>query len=352
MRRRALSLTVGLAATSFMACGDDAPGGAPDAGASPADASVDAGFASDAGMGDAGCSLDATVTFEVEVPPERDAGSRTCTVDPGADLTRDPSCPASVGWFRFVRGRVESESAAVFDAFPQVCVRNQDDRLACLTPEPTCSDGSWSKEIPPEFRCARSIVMRTSKPTGGIFAATYCDLELSGEGVLELPAPIDLYPVEPALRKPPLCSAAAPRVVQLQDGVELEVTPGDFETCFPEDTACPDYARLGVRRLDASDPTPCFVDPADPPDALYAFTVEIDVEGEGFPVRLDNHQNLAPDTVVDLFVQGALACELADGTPIEEGEWVRVGTATVSSDGQHIEGGRLPCLNWFGYRAR
>lgn len=280
-----------------------------------------------------------------------DMGPRVCAVDGSADLTRAASCPVGTGWFRFVRGSIESAGTPVEDAFPQVCVRNNLGNFACLIPEPSCPDGTWSKELTEAFRCATSVVMRTTKPSGGSFAATFCEVELNGEGILEVTDPIQLYAVDPAPNVPALGTATMARTVDLQEDVRIEVTPSMLETCFDGAMDCPDYDKLGVRSLTAADPRPCFVDPMDAPEAIFAFTTEIDVEGQGFPIRVRNTNNLSAGATVDLFTLGALACTLPNGDPIEEGDWVNYGTGTVSADGMFIEG-RIPCLNWFGYKAR
>ena len=57
----------------------------------------------------------------------------------------------------------------------------------------------------------------------------------------------------------------------------------------------------------------------------------------------------ASGTDVSLWVLGGLDCTLANDTHLEEGDWHRFGTATVSGDGSRIEGDPLPCLNWVGY---
>ena len=131
------------------------------------------------------------------------------------------------------------------------------------------------------------------------------------------------------------------------------MTPSEIVGCYaivPD--SCSMYDDFGVRKLTSSDATPCFVDSANPPDAIYATSLAYDVDGEGWDVRMENTENLAPGTTVDMYVLGAIECHLANGTEIVEGEWTKSGTAQVSSDGQYIEGGKLPCVSWFGYKAQ
>lgn len=356
MRRAALSLISLFAATALTACGENGGGDRP-----PLPGDLDAGGAgSDAGArADAGATPDGGGESDGGVRPDADIclppvelGSGMCGVNPNVDFCRDPACPAATPWYRFVRGTAELSGNPVGETRPQVCVKRGDES-ACLEPGASCDDGLWVQELPEMWRCVEEIALRMSKFTDGSFAKTYCQVAPEGEGVLVLPEPLALYPVDRASHLPPLEDPTVTRDVQLQDGVRLRVTPALLENCTPRSTSCDlDYGILGVRRIVASDPTPCFVDPAEPPDVIYAFTVDVDVEGEGFEVVLDNPLGLPADTVVDLYVQGALLCRLGDGTEIPEGAWVRSGEARVSADGQTIVGGRLPCLNWFGYRAR
>ena len=321
------------------ACGDDPVTPTPDAGIPVDGGTPDGGSPTDGGDptdggGDAGAA---------------DAGRTMCTVDPGVDLTRDPTCPAGRNWIRFVEATVESEGDRVAGAKPQMCITHTNGYI-CVEPVDTCEDGTWFQELTEDIRCVEKMVMSVSKP--GDFASTFCELSLDEEGVLRIDEPLEIYPVSTQPDKPPLGDATEARTVELQDGVQLELVPSSLEECFEDGFRCDRvYGPLGVRRIGPDEATPCFVDPAEPPDALYAFNVSNDVDGT-VPVRLENQDGLAPGTVVDVFVLGGLFCTLPDGGEVEEGEWRAFGTATVSADGQFIEGGEIPCVNWFGYRAR
>lgn len=339
---RGASLISLVAATAFFACGDDA--GPSDAGTTDATAQMDTGTTSPADMGGA--------SDDVGTTPDMGPVIENCMVSPTADVARNPMCPMSASWFRFVRGTVESGGVAVGDALPQVCVRNNQDSLLCLQPDPSCPSGAWAKEIIPDFRCISSVVMSVTKLTGGSYATTFCNIETMGEGILEVADPLPLYTVDPAPNKPAFGTATAARTITLQDDFQLEVTPAEIESCFDDDTSCPNYDSLGVRRIQMSDALPCFLDEADRPDELYAFAgFGIDIEGMGFPFRVPNTGMLAAGSTVDLFTLGSLTCNTPSGMLIEEGHWEPYGTGTVSADGMFVEG-ELPCLTWFGYTAR
>lgn len=349
MRRIGLSLILLSAATGLWACGDD----------SSSDSSPDSGVTADVGQrtdGGDGGDPDSGVVSDGGM--EADTGSgMTCEIPANVDTNRDPSCPAGFDWYRFVSGSVVSDGVPQEGAFAQVCVRNNLGNLLCLLPRPSCPDGTWFSEITmaaAQFRCVQSIVMRLTKPSGN-FATSFCDIERVGEGILSIAEPLELYAVDSAPNKPPIDDPSQVRTVDLQDGISIDVTPDLLETCFGADD-CAVYDGLGVRLISAQDQVPCFVDPANAPDVLYAFTAEdnVDKDGgfEGFPIRVQvpAEANLAAGTMVDLFFLGALDCSDSSGTKIEEGDWHQYGSAMVTADGT-IEA-RLPCVSWFGFKAR
>lgn len=349
---RGASLISIAAATAFFGCGDDDGGSTtPDMGQPAADMGGTTTPPDMGGVADAGETVDmGTPAIE------------NCTVNPAADVVRNPMCPMSADWFRFVRGTVESEGMTVADALPQVCVRNNAGSFLCLQPEASCADGSWAKEFIPDFRCISSVVMSVTKLSGGSYATTFCNIDTTGEGILDVATPLPLYTVEPAPNKPAFGDATAARMLTLQDDFQLEVTPGHIEGCFLDDTSCPNYDTLGVRRIQMTDATPCFLDATNTPDELFAFAgpgldlVSFEPPNSmkvkrQFPFRVPNNLNLAAGATVDLFTLGSLTCETPEGMLIEEGDWEEYGTGTVSADGMFVEG-ELPCLTWFGYKAR
>lgn len=338
---RAFGTSILLLAGLSVACGDDATS-TPDAGAGS-----DTGVTLDTGIGDTG-----ETTPDMGMPDTggaADAGTTMCAPDPEVDTTRPAGCASPNAWYVFATSTVVDENGAeVPGAKPQLCVTNSEDSFVCVEPVNSCDDGTWFQQLPEAQRCLKSVVMNLNKPNAG-FANTYCPVELAGEGVLEL-EPLVLYEAEAAPNLPPLGDPDAVRTVALQDGVEIELAPTMFLDCYEDGFGCEGvYTPLGARKIDA---TPCFIDPENAPDALYAFTVSNQLEGGGAELRVPNANGLAAGSEVDFYIVGGVQLHLADGTEVEEGDWVPFGTGTVSADGSTIEGVKLPFLTWFGYKAR
>jgi hypothetical protein len=263
---------------------------------------------------------------------------------PDEDTTPDPSCPAA--WVVFMEGFVyDDDGQGVAGAKAQVCVRNPADRLLCLTPSDTESDGFFRVLLPPNARCVSEATLRSLKP-GADSSTTYCHAAApQGQPVITLSEPLVLFDTERAVELPPAGDGGAQREVVFADGLALDVIPDNF---FGGGDG---YDGLAVRKL--SPGGLCFLEGQPTPEAVYAFSPEGDIDGEGFPVRIPNEANKAPGSQVQLYVLGGLGCTLTDGTILEEASWHNFGTATVSADGTTIEsdeGSSLPCLTWFGYR--
>ncbi len=339
MKGRFLSLICLSTATTLVACNGDE--NTPDASVS-ADVSMDAGVSTDTGtQEDMGTAMDMGAA---------DMGmARTCEPDPNLSYMRPASCMAPHDFIGLVQGMVTDTSGQPFaKAIPQVCIRDSNDTLVCLQPdvEGTCATGKWFTEIPAASQCLKSVVMRLTAPRGmDGYAATYCHIETGSEPKLTVTDPFLLYKTDAPTTLPAMGDANTERTVVFADGMEIDVTPAQLE--FEED-----YSKLSSHLLTASEPRPCFLEENHGFDGIYAFGVEIDVSGQGFPVRIPNSKNLTAGTNVELYVQGALSCKTGAGAEIEEAEWVSVGMAQVSQDGTVIEGGRVPCLNWLGYIAR
>jgi hypothetical protein len=115
---------------------------------------------------------------------------------------------------------------------------------------------------------------------------------------------------------------------------------------------------LALTAYPLDEDTPCFIDPADPPLALYVVTpYDVLVIEPGtrfdpvlFPAALDlpNTTSLPADTVVDVYVLGGVH---PDSAGLHEGQWAPLTTATVTSDGTRIQTGPtegIGYLTWFG----
>lgn len=301
------------------------------------DGDDDTGTPTDAGQVDTGTETDAG---DVDSGQPEDAGE----VDGGIDLTRDPSCTQG-SWVVIVDGVLQDEVGAGVEAKAQVCIRvAPSNNQICLRPADSAPSGEFSVVVVESARCMQSMVMRAVAP-GTSYAASYCHVDVSAdEPIVDIPDPVVLYDTVPAQTLPPAGQTDQPRTVVFEDGLELEVTPDDFFG---------DYSMLASKKVLANQPRPCFLPAGEAFDGVYALGPEEDISGDGFPVRIPNETNLAPGTVVDLYVLGGLFCQLPGAPePIEEGRWEQYGTATVNATGDFIEGGRLPCVNWFGYKAQ
>lgn len=272
---------------------------------------------------------------------------RDPVLDPGSlagvDRAADPACTGA--WVVGVEGRVETPSGeGIAGARTQICVVPVGGELLCLAPPTTDASGAFQAAVAePSARCAARMTLRVLLP-GSINATSYCELELApSDGVLTLADPIVVFPVERPACLPPEGDETEPRTITLADGLELV----DLR---PEQTN--DYDELAAGRHDLSGHCLLARAPAGGFLGAYGFRPEVDVLG-GVAVRIPNTTGLAPDTSVDLYVLGGLATSLADGTHVEEGEWARFGTGTVSADGARIDSDRgalLTALTWLAYR--
>lgn len=142
--------------------------------------------------------------------------------------------------------------------------------------------------------------------------------------------------------------------VVLPEGSTLKFPFGAFSPSDPQ--------WLALTRYPLDEDVPCFVDPADPPLALYVATpydtLVIDpadwVDPTLVPAGLDlpNETSLPAGTVLDVHVLGGIH---PDPAGLAEGEWAPLATATVTPDGTRIrtapdEG--IGYLTWFGLYPR
>jgi hypothetical protein len=279
-----------------------------------------------------------------EPPPVRDP-----ILDPGPglagiDRTADPGCTGQ--WVVGVEGRVEDPAGVgIPGARTQICVLPVGGSLLCLLPPTTDASGAFEAVVTdPAARCAERITMRVLLPAS-INATSYCELELTPtDAVVSLTDPLVVFGLERPACLPPEGDPTEPRTVTLADGLELVgLRPEQIH----------DYDQLAAARHDLGGQ--CMLRRAPAGDFLgaYGLRPETDVDG-GVGVRIPNATGLAAGASVDLYLLGGLASSLADGTAVEEGEWARFGTGTVSGDGRTIEsdpGTRLTVLNWIAYRA-
>lgn len=292
--------------------------------------------------GDAGETADARIPMCETQPMVRDP-----VLDPGSlsgiDRTPSPGCAGQ--WVVGVEGRVEDPSGAgIGGTRTQICVVPVGGDLVCLVPPTTDASGDFAAVVTDTMlRCVERMTMRALLP-GSINATTYCELELTPtDSVITLADPIVVFPVERPACLPPAGDETAPRTITLADGLELvDLRPEQIS----------DYDELAAARHDIGGHCISARAPAGGFLGAYGFRPETDVNG-GVAVRIPNTTGLAAGASVDLYLLGGLATTLADGTPVEEGEWARFGTGTVSGDGARIEsdpGTLLTVLTWVAYR--
>lgn len=240
---------------------------------------------------------------------------------------------------------VDDAGAPVSASLAQFCVRPEGAAdVVCIRPQSADETGQYTVSVETEIQCLERATMRAFTSTGA-YASMYCDVPLAAsddEGVSV--RDIVLHSVVPATA-PALGDPAQARWVEMEGGLSLAVTP-DALPPFREAEA---YRDLGARSVPADDASLCFIDEPEAYVAVFGFFPEVNVAEAGFPLRLANRTGLAPGSAVEVRVLGGLDCEV-DGEILEEADWHAVGTATVSADGSVIEGVRLPCLTWVGFR--
>ncbi|MBK6685682.1 MAG: hypothetical protein IPG45_14525 [Deltaproteobacteria bacterium] len=306
---------------------------------------VDAGIVADLGTNaDGGVQNDTGVAQpDVGFNPDATVGpdSGSCLVETPPDPTPDPACTAD--WLTVVKGDlVRAGGGPIEDARAQLCLRTPNDVLRCLRPAATCADGHFEIAVPEEARCVAHGALRMLLPTGG-YATTYCELPVVNPPVVTLPSALRLYATNPVANLPPAGDLTASRDINFEGGLVASLIPNDTYV---------EYGDLAARKIAAADPVPCFLEGQPAPDGLWAFSPEGDIVGDGAPLVIPNTTGLAAGSMVRLYVLGGLDCTLSDGTLVPESEWREYGNAQVSADGTVIEGARLPCLTWFGYRAQ
>ncbi len=265
--------------------------------------------------------------------------------EPGGNVNTaaDGDCGAST--FAYVSGFVVDQfNRPVPGAKAQACVETVNAGLLCLMPADTDDNGGFEVILPDNARCSTDFAMRVLLP-GDDKVTQYCHTELEDETVVKLTEGIFLYDTTRGTDAGGDDNTA--RAVTFADGLEIEVTPA---TLFD-----PVTDRLAAVALDADSPGLCFLEGQPTPDAVYGLSPETDILNDAYPIKVPNTKGLAPGTTVDFFVLGGLDCTLANGDKVGEAEWRQYGTGVVDGAGEFInsnEDGHLPCINWFGYKAR
>lgn len=227
----------------------------------------------------------------------------------------------------------------------QLCIRDGiSGGLTCLPPVDSEPDGSFLVTVPPDTQCIGGAAMRVLLP-GQAAATSYCNIDLSNAPNVRLAEPMVVYGMNPPASLPDVADPLASHTVDFGNGLEVDVVPGQL---YGGASA---YDALAARALPPTAPGLCFPPEIAHFDGLYAFSPELDVEGDGFTLRIRTNQ--PPLTAVALYVFGGLGCTDPNGVLLHEVGWTDFGTGIVGNDGYiHVDvQNGIPCLSWLGYRA-
>lgn len=227
----------------------------------------------------------------------------------------------------------------------QLCIRDGvTGGLTCLPPVDSEPDGNFLVTVPPDTQCIGGAAMRVLLP-GQAAATSYCNIDLSNAPNVRLAEPMVVYGMNPPATLPDLGDATGTHTVDFGNGLEVDVVPGQLYG-----GASP-YGSLAARALPPDAAGLCFPPEVANFDGLYAFSPELDVEGDGFTLRIRTNQ--PPLTAVAMYVFGGLGCTDPNGVLLHEVGWTDFGTGIVGNDGYiHVDvQNGLPCLSWLGYRA-
>jgi len=252
-----------------------------------------------------------------------------------------------------ISGKVVDESAnGLANAATIICVFQENDISACLNPVMTSEDGSFTTDIPESRRCmlhaSIHVLMGASNRV-----SLFCPIDLSDTSFVETGD--YRLPVAPEGTRDTLGDTKVAHEIKADDGTTLSVVPDNLSLW--------DYSYEDIRVMPWDANTygwPCFIDAANPPEALVALTPEIEFgDGTASTAKNDavhlsfvNSKNLAAGTMVNLWGLGGVSSKTNDGTKLEEGEWTIIGEAKVSDDGAMIstEADKgLPFFTWFGW---
>lgn len=258
-------------------------------------------------------------------------------LDPAERIAPD-TCSAE--WVAGVRGRIVDESGApVQEAIVQMCLRMENGSQLCQAPRPLVGDGYFAVVLPEETRCVRQVTLRATQVHQPV-STTFCRVPMTPVyGVLDVWDDLVLHRLETPVERPPMGDEGQMRTVRFPSGLEMDVTPGDFE--FPDA-----YEDLTAGPIPVS-AAPCFADGVSDLRALWAFGPESGI-APAVPLRIPETTGLPDGTRVELWLVGGTYTTLPSGANLEEGLFEPYGTATVS--GAMIAGGELPYLSWIGYR--
>lgn len=274
--------------------------------------------------------------------------------DGDGDADCEPACHAAPFAITKVTGTVTDDGGTPLSGvFSVVCITTPE-RSQCLNATSDAA-GIFSVDIPAAVTAVLDVAVYFP---GEEHLTPYCKTEALCDGEVELCGPYMLWDA-------PASGVTIPAETEtLAEEIRLEASDG-AALIFQPGTSI--LANLGVEltaaltRFEGST-LPCFIDPSDPPLALYAVTPQDTLVIEPGTIAtpelmtaaldLPNETGLAAGATVDIYVVGGAHASQAGTT---EGTWEPVATATVTADGTRIQtapGEGIGQLNWFGVYAR
>jgi len=276
-----------------------------------------------------------------------------CT--PPSTACLDSACHAAPYGITCVGGSVADETGVpLADQAVALCAASR-----CLFSR-SDAEGWWTVRIPATITSIESLALYfpTSAPPLPARHSPFCRFSDLCDDALHLCNDFRLYAAPTTGAEVGTGALAAEVRAEASDGAAL-VFPAGVEVLLPIGV---EELWVALSRFPLAEHVPCFIDPANPPLALYVVTpVDSEVIEPGTmtdPVLRDaaldlpNDTGLAAGAVVDVWVLGG--AHPADAG-LEEGEWRALTTAAVTADGRRIRtapGEGLGYLTWFGIYAR
>jgi hypothetical protein len=305
--------------------------------------------------GDAAPETEADAETLEDVPEEvLDDGAEVVPpcAEPGVACL-GPACHVAPYAVTCVSGTVSDETGApLADQAVALCAADR-----CFFTR-TDATGWFARGVPVASIDELALYFPSSPPPLPPRHSPFCLFGALCDGTVHLCNDFRLYPAPTTGTAVPSSGALTADIrVEAADGAAL-ILPAGAEVLLPIDVT---EFFVTFSRFPLAEHQPCFIDPANPPLALYVVTpidseiIQPDTSADPVLVNagldLPNDTGLAAGTVVDVFVVGG-AHALDAG--LAEGEWRRMTSATVSADGTRIRtaaGDGIGYLTWFGIYA-
>ncbi len=252
-----------------------------------------------------------------------------------------------------VTGLVQNENGEPMpNIIVTLCLEKPDGTASCQPCGTTDATGRMMAAPPASARCVDFASWRVVSYNEALDRVdrviVSAEVDTTLGAAQELPEAIVL-PVVPDCTRTPLGTASEPHTVTASDDTTLELIPADFSALGGT------YDQLNLLPWNAEAwGWPAFLDSQNPPDGLVAFLPENTIEtAGGAMIRFPNSKDYEAGTVVDLYGLGGTDTRDAAGIKVAEGVWARIGSATVSADGQWVEsdaGSGLTFTTWAGWK--